>query len=628
MKARDRLAIGSLFVIFVIIGAVLLQPGPAKPAASSASLAVSTVPYREGVLGHPSSINPLTARSQADRDLVALLFRGLVREGPNATLLPDLAQSWDVADDGHTYTFQMRDDAYWADGFHVTADDVVFTIGLLQDSRYTGPAGASWQGVKVKATGVYTVEMTMSLANAGFLRLASQPIVPQHRLKDVPVANLADAAFSTKPIGDGPFRILQIDYDHVVLNRVGSVIPPTTAGPTITKPPTPKPSLSASPTPVATPTPTKAPTPKPGSSATPPPTTPPTPAPTAPPTATPSPTPSPTRTPYIDLSNKVLTQVGQMELDFYDDPAAMVADFKAGKLDAVGGLSADLTSQAASAKGARVVPYQWSDMISVVLNQRADHQELRDVNARTGLFAAIDREKLLATVLGGRGTLSNLPIPAWSSAYDLGAAQGVPYSVSDATQYLSDAGWTQSDGRWVTDAEASPSLPPYSVHLLTLDPRSNPMLFATAQLVADSWKAIGINVLLEPVPFQTYLSRLDEGDFDAAVASFEVGLEPDLSPLLNSSQIGAGGSNVSGVKDPTLDQLLNVARRTVDPAARPAALRALEQYLATTVPVLPLAFREYDMVVNGKVQKLLSNQISDPSSRYWDVIDWRLASDR
>ncbi len=636
MKAHDRVAIGGMLVLLAVIGAALLMPGtPAKPAASPTP-PLSEVPYREGIIGHPSSINPLTPRSQADRDLVALLFRGLVREGPNGSLLPDLASSWSVSDEGRTYTFQMRDDAFWEDGFHVTAADVVFTLGLLQDSRYTGPAGASWQGVHVTATGVYTVQMTMSLANAGFLRLASQPILPQHLLKDTPVTNLADSPYSARPIGDGPFRILDLSYSRATLQRVASVNPATTPGPTLIPTPSSSESASASgsvpasasptPSPTPTPTPPRTVAPKASGSVSPAPTTPPPAAPTEAPTPAPTPTPTPTATPYIALTGKKLTQIGTIELDFYDDPAVAGADFKAGQLDALGDLPADQTAAAAVTAGARVVPYQWSSMLSVVVNQRPEHQEMRDANARTGLLAAIDRKKLLTTVLGGRGTTTDLPLPAWSPYYDLAAAESIPYSPTDAASYLSDAGWTLTEGQWSVP-EASPSAA-YALELLTPSKSANPLLYSTAQFVADSWKAIGLAVTLDPVPIATYLSRLDQGDFTAAVVDFDVGLEPDLSPLLLSSQIGSGGSNVSGVQDTTLDQLLLTARKTVDPAARPAALNALEQYLSTTVPILPLAYREYDLVVSSHVQKLLSNDISDPSGRYWDVIDWRLASDR
>jgi ABC-type transport system substrate-binding protein len=91
--------------------------------------------------------------------------------------------------------------------------------------------------------------------------------------------------------------------------------------------------------------------------------------------------------------------------------------------------------------------------------------------------------------------------------------------------------------------------------------------------------------------------------------------------------VGSGGSNVSGLQDNTLDQLLLAVRKTTDPGTRQDAVSALERYISTTLPFLPLAFRDYDLVVSSRVYNLTSNEISDPSGRFWNVIDWRLASD-
>src|SRR5690554_3125093 len=61
--------------------------------------------YVEGVLGHPQRINPLAPRaSDAEADLVALIFSGLTRISANGTPVPDLARSWEVTPDGLTYT--------------------------------------------------------------------------------------------------------------------------------------------------------------------------------------------------------------------------------------------------------------------------------------------------------------------------------------------------------------------------------------------------------------------------------------------------------------------------------------------------------------------------------------------
>ena len=167
----------------------------------------------------------------------------------------------------------------------------------------------------------------------------------------------------------------------------------------------------------------------------------------------------------------------------------------------------------------------------------------------------------------------------------------------------------------------------YSLDLLTPDEASNPIVYRAAVEVAADWRAIGLDVTLDAVPAATYIGRLGSGQFAAAVVDFEVGLDPDLGPLLLSSQVGSGGSNVSGIQDPALDQLLLTARKTIDPADRQTAISAVEKYVSTAEPILSLAFRDYDFVVSKRVQNVSGTQISDPSSRYWDVIDWRLASD-
>lgn len=617
MNRRDRSAIAGLFLALVVVGAAMVVGS--SSGSNQGQHATTVKPYREGVIGHPSSINPLTPRSQADRDLVALLFRGLAKQSDDGAVVPDLA-TWTISSDGHTYTFKIRNDAYWDDGQPVTSADVVYTIGVVQDPKYSGPVGSSWQGVKVTATDATTVTMTMTLPIAGFLRQAELPILPSHLLKDVSVTALADSNYSSRPIGDGLYRIVELDSNHALLESVtyadeSPLASPTqlptdrpSSSPIVFATPTPKPKRNATPAPSVKATPTLGPTP--------------TPTPTLPPTPTPTPTATPVIAPLP--SGATETVLSQIELFFYDDEATAVADFKAGRLDAVGGLTPDQTDAAAATTGSRTIPYQWASLLSVVVNQRSDHPELDDVNARTGLYAAIDRSQLLTTVLEGRGLIADLPIPSWSSAYDPGAVTPTPFSLSDAAGYLTTAGWHQTTAGWFAPKATSA----YTMELLTLDQASNPLIFKTANMVADDWRALGFKVQVDAVTPVDLISRLDAGQFSAAVVNFDVGLDPDLEPLLLSSQVGSGGSNVSGVQDTQLDQLLVAVRKTNDPVARQAAVTALEKYVSTTLPILPLLFREYDLVVSSRVREVVSNEISYPSDRFWDVIDWRLASGR
>ena len=200
--------VACLAIVAVLVGAPAFQP-VATPAPTDPPVAVAVDrPYREGVLGHPESISPLTARSQADRDLVALLFAGLVRNGPNGSVVPDLASRWSTSDDGRTWTFELREDAFWHDGQPVTAADVSFTIHTLQDPDYAGPRSTSWSGVTVQAIGERTVRFTLDTPIGGFLQAATQPIAPAHLLADVPVTSLPDHSFGERPVGSGPFALV------------------------------------------------------------------------------------------------------------------------------------------------------------------------------------------------------------------------------------------------------------------------------------------------------------------------------------------------------------------------------------------------------------------------------------
>jgi peptide/nickel transport system substrate-binding protein len=153
MTRTDTFVVGTLVALLAIIATLIGGPAiqlaavPASPSPSTAtSPGFEVRPYVEGVVGKPSSVSPLTARTQADRDLVALLFAGLVRNGPGGSVVPDLAETWTVDKSGRTWLVDLRADARWHDGTPVTADDVVFTIETLQDPAYDGPSATSWSG--------------------------------------------------------------------------------------------------------------------------------------------------------------------------------------------------------------------------------------------------------------------------------------------------------------------------------------------------------------------------------------------------------------------------------------------------------------------------------------------------
>jgi len=89
----------------------------------------------------PQSLDPHRSEGVASSNVQRDLFEGLVNEAPNGDLQPGAAESWEISDDGLTYTFHLRRDARWSNGDPVTADDWVYSLRRSLDpktlSRYT-----------------------------------------------------------------------------------------------------------------------------------------------------------------------------------------------------------------------------------------------------------------------------------------------------------------------------------------------------------------------------------------------------------------------------------------------------------------------------------------------------------
>lgn len=169
--------------------------------------------YTEGAVGRVNNLNPLFGSGAIDESIGKLVFNGLARYDTTGTLVPDLAEGWQVTDEGKTYTVTLRDDVRWHDGKPLTAEDVVFTIKTIQNPQTRSILFASWQGVTVTAKSEREIVFSLPAAFAPFPNALTQLIVPKHLLNDIPVEKLRTASFNSTPIGTGPFLFATLRND-------------------------------------------------------------------------------------------------------------------------------------------------------------------------------------------------------------------------------------------------------------------------------------------------------------------------------------------------------------------------------------------------------------------------------
>lgn len=164
----------------------------------------------EGVVGTPRFINPLLAISETDRDLTTLIYSGLTRITPEGDVIPDIAYSYEVTEDGLEYIFKIRDDAVFHDGKPVTADDVVFTIEKAKDSVIKSPKRANWEGVTVEKLSENEIRFVLSQPYSPFLFNTTLGILPKHIWDNVSSEEFAFTQVNIEPVGSGPYKLSKI----------------------------------------------------------------------------------------------------------------------------------------------------------------------------------------------------------------------------------------------------------------------------------------------------------------------------------------------------------------------------------------------------------------------------------
>lgn len=159
-------------------------------------------------------LNPLVSEERDFMALGSLVYEGLVRIDDDYQPRPWLAERWESSGSGGTWTFTLREGAYFHDGSFVTANDVVATVNeiLRLANDQEGPTRGTFASLRYmikKATALddRRVEISTGRNNYGFLYAMDFPILPASQINH------------DNPVGSGPFQLGSfVPQDYLMLN--------------------------------------------------------------------------------------------------------------------------------------------------------------------------------------------------------------------------------------------------------------------------------------------------------------------------------------------------------------------------------------------------------------------------
>ena len=177
--------------------------------------------YAEGVIGQLDVINPLFASSQAERSVSRLVYAGLLGYDSAGELRGELAESWRIERDGARYVVELKPDLKWHDGRSVSADDIVFTVRLMQDPATRSNQEQMWGGIKVEKLSDRTIAFDLPRAFAAFPNALTFGILPEHIFEHMSPESLRESPLNREPIGAGPFvfsrlQVIDLNGDRMV----------------------------------------------------------------------------------------------------------------------------------------------------------------------------------------------------------------------------------------------------------------------------------------------------------------------------------------------------------------------------------------------------------------------------
>lgn len=182
----------------------------------------TTVAYGDtiimGTIGDASNLIPPLASDASSSTITGHVYNGLIRYDKNMRFEGDLAESWEISDDGREITFHLRKGVRWHDGEPFTSADVLFTYKLMIDPETpTAYAERYKQVEEAMAPDAYTFKVRYAEPLAPALVSWAMGICPEHLLKD---EDISTSELARNPVGTGPFRFVKWDPgEQIVLER-------------------------------------------------------------------------------------------------------------------------------------------------------------------------------------------------------------------------------------------------------------------------------------------------------------------------------------------------------------------------------------------------------------------------
>jgi peptide/nickel transport system substrate-binding protein len=304
----------------------------------------------------------------------------------------------------------------------------------------------------------------------------------------------------------------------------------------------------------------------------------------------------------------------RVQFRFYPTAREALEAYEAGEVQGVAEVRPDDLSRACELPGLDLYSAQVAEYGVVFLNlDRADVPFFQEQGIRQALMLALDRQRLIDGVLEGQGVVADSPILPGTWAY----SEDTPNYSRDlerAADLLDEAGWrrpTETGVRSKGGARLAFTL------LSSNDPRRE----AVAEVLAEQWAEIGIEVTVETAPAAAVRDALDGRDYQAVLVHLKVPGDPDPYPFWHETQVNEG-QNYAEFTHRRISEVIEQARVTPNRNRREELYAEFQKLFAEELPALPLYVPMYTYGVDESINDVQIGPLMHRSDRFRTILNW------
>jgi len=218
----------------------------------------------------------------------------------------------------------------------------------------------------------------------------------------------------------------------------------------------------------------------------------------------------------------------------------------------------------------------------------------KDQRVRRALGMALDVGRILRFVYYGQAERITGPFVKQTEYYDHGI-EPLPYDPEAAVKLFEEAGWTRGDDGWLQKNGKR-----FQFTLITNN--GNDIRRDIMAVAQDSWKKVGVDCKTDMLEWSVFIGTyIDQGDFDACVLGWSMGVDPDLYEIWHSSQINPHQLNFVGFKNEKADDLILRIRREYDKQKQVKLCHQLHRIIADEQPYTFISVRKWTALLDRRI---------------------------